>query len=223
MSGSVVASQPAKTTIVYDYSQPINVTAAPPDPAAADSSEQVFSAARDSFKAGDNQRALDLAGQVIKDTPNASVVHEFRALCLFAMKRYDEAASVAYAVLSAGPCWNWSTLVGLYPDVDTYTNQLRALEAAVRSNPGSTPPRFLLAYHYLCMGDDNAAGTEFAVIAKAEPRDQLSQSFAGRRASARRQDRIEGCEQVRVPTDGWQQQRSRAHVHSLRREAARVR
>ena len=42
-----------------------------------------------------------------------------------------------YAVLTAGPGWNWSTLVGLYPDVDTYTNQLRALEAYVRSNPSS--------------------------------------------------------------------------------------
>ena len=115
-----------RRAVVYDYSQPINVDAAPPNPSAADSSEQVFSAARDSFKAGDYQRALELIDQVIKETPNAPVAHEFRALCLFALKRFDEAATVAYAVLSAGPCWNWSTLVGLYPDVDTYTNQLRA-------------------------------------------------------------------------------------------------
>ena len=138
----------------------------------------MFSAARDSFKAGDYQRALDLTDQVIKETPNAPVVHEFRALCLFALKRYDEAASVAYAVLSAGPCWNWSTLVGLYPDVDTYTNQLRGLEAAVRSNPNATPPRFLLAYHYLVQGNTDAAGTEFANVVKLEPKDQLSASFA---------------------------------------------
>ena len=73
----------------YDYSQPINVAAAPPDAAVADSTEQVFSAARDSFKAGDYQRALDLADQVLKQTPNVAVVHEFRALTLFALKRYD--------------------------------------------------------------------------------------------------------------------------------------
>ncbi len=176
---SVAVSVPAgRLDCLYDYSQPINVTAAPPDPSAADSSEQVFSAARDSFKAGDYQRALDLADQVIKSTPNAPVVHEFRALCLFALKRYDEAASVAYAVLSAGPCWDWSTLVGLYPDVDTYTNQLRGLEAAVRSNLNATPPRFLLAYHYLVQGHTDAAGTEFAKVVKLEPKDQLSASFA---------------------------------------------
>jgi tetratricopeptide (TPR) repeat protein len=171
-------TQPASTTVVYDYSQPINVTAAPTNPSAAESSEGVFSAARDSFKAGDFQRALELADQVLKDTPNAPVVHEFRALCLFALKRYDEAASVAYAVLSAGPCWNWSTLVGLYPDVETYTNQLRSLEAAVKSNVNSAPARFLLAYHYLVEGNNDAAGAEFAGVVKLEPKDQLSSSFA---------------------------------------------
>src|SRR5262249_2608541 len=157
----VVASQPAATTVVYDYSQPINVTAAPANEDAASSTEQVFSAARDSFKAGDYQRAIDLTDQVVKETPNAPVVHEFRALCLFALKRYEEAASVAYAVLSAGPCWDWATLVGLYPDVDTYTNQIRGLEAAVRNHPSATPTRFLLAYHYLVQGNTEAAGAAF--------------------------------------------------------------
>jgi tetratricopeptide (TPR) repeat protein len=174
----VVASQPVATTVVYDYSQPINVAAAPPEPSAAESNEQVFSAARDSFKAGNFQRALELTDQVIKDTPNAPVVHEFRALCLFALKRFDEAATVAYAVLSAGPCWNWSTLVGLYPDVATYTNQLRGLEAAIRSNPNATPARFLLAYHYLVEGNTDAAGVEFANVVKLEPKDELSASLA---------------------------------------------
>ena len=68
------------------------------------------------------------------------------------MKRFDEAAAVDYAVLSAGPGWNWSTLVGLYPDVDTYTNQLRALEASVRTNANSPSTQFLLGYHYLVEG-----------------------------------------------------------------------
>jgi hypothetical protein len=183
-STAAAASQPASATGNYDYSQPIDVTSAPPDPSAADSSEQVFSAARDAFQAGDYQRALDLTDYVIKATPNAPVVHEFRALCLFALKRYDEAASVSYAVLSAGPCWDWSTLVGLYPSADAYTAQLRALEATVLTNPMATPPRFLLAYHYLVEGHRDAAGTEFAVIAKAEPKDQLSASFAKALAKA---------------------------------------
>jgi tetratricopeptide (TPR) repeat protein len=180
-----VGAAPAGTPGVYDYSQPINVTSAPPDASVTESTEQVFSAARDSFKAGDYQRALDLIDLVIKQTPNAPVVHEFRALCLFALKRYDDAATVAYAVLSAGPCWSWSTLVGLYPDVDTYTNQIRDLEAALRNNVNSTPERFLLAYHYLVQGHTDAAETEFGRIAKVEPNDQLSASFAKALAKAK--------------------------------------
>jgi tetratricopeptide (TPR) repeat protein len=175
---TVVAAQPAQTTIVYDYSQPINVTSAPPDASVATSTEQVFSAARDSFGAGDYPRALELADQVLKQTPNAAVVHEFRALCLFALRRYDEAAAVAYSVLTAGPGWNWSTLVGLYPDVDTYTNQLRALEANIRTNPSSASTRFLLAYHYMVQGNNDAAGAQFQQVVKLLPQDQLSNSFA---------------------------------------------
>jgi len=163
--------------VIYDYSQPINVAAEAPNPTTASSTEQVFSAARDAFMAGDNQRALDLADQVIKDTPNVPVVHEFRGLCLFALKRFDEAAAVDYAVLSSGPGWNWATLVGLYPDVDTYTNQLRALEASVRSNPNSPSLQFLLAYHYMIQGHKEAAASQFAKVAQLQPNDQLSASF----------------------------------------------
>src|SRR5271157_3241113 len=176
-NATLVAAQPAQTTVVYDYSQPINVTAEAPNPATESSTEQVFSAARDAFKAGDFQRALDLTDQVLKDTPNVPVVHEFRALCLFALKRFDEAAAVAYAVLSAGPGWNWTTLVGLYPDVDTYTNQLRALEASVRTNANSPATQFLLGYHYLVQGHQEAAASQFEKVAKLQPTDQLSASF----------------------------------------------
>ncbi len=176
-NATVIAAQPAQTTAVYDYSQPINVTSPPPDASVAESNEQVFSAARDSFKAGDYQRALDLTDQVLKQTPNEAVVHEFRALCLFALKRYDEAASVNYAVLTAGPGWNWTTMIGLYPDIDTYTNQLRALEAYARSNPGSASAQFLLAYQYLAQGNTEAAGTMFDRVVQLQPNDQLSASF----------------------------------------------
>jgi tetratricopeptide (TPR) repeat protein len=175
---TVVAAQPAQTTVVYDYSQPINVTAAAPDAAVTESTEQVFSAARDSFMAGDYQRALELSDQVIKQTPNAEVVHEFRALCLFALKRYDDAAAVDYAVLTAGPGWNWSTMVGLYSGVETYTDQLRALEAYARANPNSTSARFLLGYHYMVQGNQDAAAEQFENVVKLQPNETLSASFA---------------------------------------------
>ena len=37
-----LATQPAQTNVVYDYSQPINVAGTPPEPSVAESTEQVF-------------------------------------------------------------------------------------------------------------------------------------------------------------------------------------
>jgi len=175
---SSLPARGAGTTVVYDYSQPINVAAPPPEPAVVSTTEQLFANARDAFKAGDYPRALDFTDQALRQSPNVPVMHEFRALTLFALKRYDEAASVLYAVLSAEPGWNWSTLVGLYPDVDTYTNQLRALEAASRTNPSSAADAFLLAYYYMVQGNTAEAATEFERVAQLQPKDRLSASFA---------------------------------------------
>jgi hypothetical protein len=48
----------------------------------------------------------------------------------------------------------------------------------IGSNPNATPPRFLLAYHYLVEGNTDAAAVEFANVVKLEPKDQLSASLA---------------------------------------------
>jgi tetratricopeptide (TPR) repeat protein len=164
--------------IAFDYSKPISVTEAPAEPAAVDTAQDALTGARESFKAGDYARALTLTDQALAQTPNDPILHEFRALVLFALKRYDEAAATAYAVLTAGPGWNWATMVGLYPDADTYTNQVRELEAKVRQSPNAASPRFLLGYHYMVQGHKEAAAKQFQGVAQLEPKDQLSARFA---------------------------------------------
>jgi tetratricopeptide (TPR) repeat protein len=164
--------------VAYDYSQPIDVAAAPPDPSVTDTAQQVFAAARDSFKAGDYPRALALSDQALVQLPNDPVLHEFRALCLFALKRFDEAAQVVYTVLSAGPGWDWTTLTGLYPSVETYTDQVRALEGWIREHVDDAGAHFLLAYHYMVQGHTEAAAARFQVVAQLEPKDQLSARLA---------------------------------------------
>jgi tetratricopeptide (TPR) repeat protein len=168
----------AATAVAFDYSKPIGVTEPPPETAAIDTAQEGLTAARESFKAGDYARALALADQALAQTPNDPILHEFRAIVLFALKRYKEAAATAYAVLTAGPGWNWATMVGLYPDLDTYTNQLREFEANVRQNPNDASSRFLLAYHYMVQGHKEAAATQFQYVVKLEPKDQLSARFA---------------------------------------------
>ncbi len=110
--------------------------------------------------------------------PNDAALHEFRALCLFALQRYDESAATLYAVLTAGPGWDWATLSGLYPDVSVYTQQLRALEAYCGRNPSSPSARFVLAYHYLTDGHTLAALDQLKEVAALQPRDGLSPQLA---------------------------------------------
>src|SRR4029078_11677758 len=140
---------------------------------AAAAAETSIDAAREAFKAGDYARALELVKQALKRTSNAVSLHEFRALCLFALQRYDEAAAALYAVLSVGPGWNWTTLIGLYPSVDVYTRQLRALEEYARANPKSSSARFVLAYHYMTQGNNDAAAGQFRQVQALAPGDTL--------------------------------------------------
>ncbi len=96
---------------------------------------------------------------------------------LFALGRYQEAAGIEYAVLSAGPGWDWTTLSSLYPNVDTYTKQLRALEEYRNQHPDDGAVRFLLASQYITCGYNDNAVTELKSVVKLNPKDQLSQQL----------------------------------------------
>ena len=177
VENTTVVQQPA-----LDYSQPL---AAPPATvtsdvvAAAPTGEnqqavELLDQAREQFKAGDYTKALSTVEQAIKLLPSDATLHEFRALCLFALKRYNEAAATIYAVLAAGPGWDWDTVKTLYPDPKVYTDQLRALEAYQKANPNSAEASFLLAYQYLVLGYPESAAKQLANVTKIKPDDKLS-------------------------------------------------
>jgi tetratricopeptide (TPR) repeat protein len=173
---AVVANAPS--TFVPDYSRPLGVTGTPPAVEDSEQENSTFLAALDAFNAGDFTLALKLIELSLVKHPNDSVLHEFRAICLFALGRYDECAAALYAVLTAGPGWDWATLVSLYPDVDTYTRQLRALEATIKANPDVASTRFILAYLYMLMDHVDNARQQFEHVAELQPRDQLAGQFA---------------------------------------------
>jgi tetratricopeptide (TPR) repeat protein len=189
--GSWWYANPYATTqsqTVYNYSEPIVVyqtapqadAAAPNQPAAAtsppvsDEGMKSFDAAREAFASGDYKKALDEANQALKSMPNDAVVHEFRALVLFAQQNYREAAAADYAVLSAGPGWDWTTMSSLYGDASDYEKQLRALEAYTGKNPKSADAHFLLAYHYMTAGHAEAAADQLKQVKQLLPDDKLA-------------------------------------------------
>jgi tetratricopeptide (TPR) repeat protein len=106
--------------------------------------------------------------------PKDAVMHEFRALCLFATGKYREAAAVMNAVLAVGPGWDWTTLSSLYPSADVYTDQLRALEQYVAKNPKSADAHFLAAYHYITIGSNKEAIDELKKVVELQPNDSVA-------------------------------------------------
>lgn len=175
---TVIVQQPViglqAPAVVYDYSQPINTLAAPPQQTVADAAVATFDGARQAFKAGDYGAALAQTDAALVSMPNDPTLHEFRALVLFAQGQYDAAAATLYPVLNAGPGWDWTTLVGLYPSVDAYTAQLRALEDDSRANPGKASDHFVLAYNYLTEGFPENASSELGQVVRLQPKDTLS-------------------------------------------------
>src|SRR5262249_55066895 len=143
----------------------------PPDQTVTTQAISTFDSARAAFKAGDYGKALELVDQSIKLMPNDAALHEFRAQTLFALKRYDEAAAALYGVLSAGPGWDWTTLISLYADPEVYTRQLRDLEAYCNQNPSSAAPHFVLAYQYLTEEHPDAAARELKTVTSLQPKD----------------------------------------------------
>lgn len=161
-----------------DYSQPIDTSTPPPQNSATELAVTTFDQSRAAFKAGDYGQALSLCDKALGMLPNDPTMHEFRSLVLFALGRYDESVGTLYAVLSAGPGWDWTTMVGLYPDVDTYTQQLRALEAHSRQNENAAPDHFLLGYHYQVQGFNAPAAEQFRLASKLQPADTLAAGLA---------------------------------------------
>ncbi len=162
----------------YDYSQPISTTAAPPDSPVATQATAGFDQAVEAFKQGNYAQASQLGQQALSQMPNDPNLHQFVALAQFAQGQYDQAAAPLYAVLTIGPGWNWTTLIGMYADADTYTQQVRALETFVNTNTTSAPARFVLGYHYLTQGHNDAAAKQFSSAASLQPADKLSAQLA---------------------------------------------
>ncbi|HEY1858729.1 MAG TPA: tetratricopeptide repeat protein [Gemmataceae bacterium] len=200
----VAPSEPTYVTQYVDYSQPIAVpstplvdtaptdlpvvingdeqTASAAPPAESDDAQKakeqmakdLFDEASAQFKKGDYASAQQTVEKALQNLPGDAMLHEFRALTLFAQQKYQDAAAAVYAVLAAGPGWDWDTMKAFYPDADTYTKQLRALEEYQKANPQKGDASFLLAYHYLTLGSKDAAIKQLEHTVEVQPKDQIA-------------------------------------------------
>src|SRR5437764_6334242 len=123
----VYYTEPVVTLPIAAAQEPAAQAAAPalPPGVSADGIAK-FDQARAAFYEGRYPDALKLTDEAVKLMPHDAVLHEFRALVLFALQRYAESAAAIHAVLDVGPGWDWETMSSLYPNIEVYTKQLRA-------------------------------------------------------------------------------------------------
>lgn len=172
----------ADTVIRYD--RPLSVIASDYPTGDQDKSElaatesaEALERSRSAFKREDYLAALKDVDESISHQPGDSALHEYRALVLFALGKYDDAAGVLNPLLASGPGWDRETMVGLYRTEDAYTNQLAKLENYVDGTSDRPAPHFLLGYHYMVAGDMEKARHQFDEVVQLQPKDSIARQL----------------------------------------------
>ena len=172
---------PVQSVAVVNYQEPITVVAAKTAPKADDEtaritqkSESLIAESQAAFKQGNYLVALESANKAIAEAPGDGALHEYRALILFALGKFSEAAGVLNPVLAGGPGWDWSTMIALYNTQEIYLSQLDALKNYSKGKPNAADARFLLGYHHMVCGHLEEAAEEFEAAAKLQPADSVS-------------------------------------------------
>jgi hypothetical protein len=171
--------RPTNVVVGLDYSQPIRVPAydyreTNEDLVRSEQAVRLFDEARDVFRQGDYQQANDLVDAAIRLLPSDPTLHQFRGLVLFALGRYQDAAAAVYSVLAVDSGWTRDTLSKLYDDPRRYEEQFRQLQRYAADNPTAIDARFLLAYHFLMLGELNSAAKNLEVVRIARPDDRVT-------------------------------------------------
>lgn len=178
----------AGQSVPFDFSQPVVVnnfitseTSSSESVAkntTADSANQLgldaFERGLAKFKEASFRDALSEFNLALTKLPGDPVVHEVRALTLFATGDFKGAAANLSALLASSPGMDWTTMSGLYGDIGLYTDQLRKLEEFTKANPSDAASHFVLAYHYLVMDADEAAITALKVVVANQPKDVVA-------------------------------------------------
>jgi tetratricopeptide (TPR) repeat protein len=185
-STQIVYSNPyvvQSTPLPFNYSQPVVInntvnaeaTATAEATAQNEAAMQQFDAGMASFKDAQFDQALASFTAAIKAMPGDPVIHEMLALTYFALGRYTQSAEILNSLLASSPGMDWTTMSSLYGDISLYTQQLRALEAHLGKNPNDAAAAFVLAYHYLVAGHNDAALDQLQTVVRLQPKDVTAQ------------------------------------------------
>ncbi len=128
-----------------------------PKPASDADNARVFAEKGETdFKARDYKSAVYAWKHAVIDDPNNGVLMMMLAQGFFATGQYNEAAGATQQAMQLLPKDDWGVVVKnykeLYGNVQDFTDQLRALEKAVKDKPNEPALRFLAGFQYAYLG-----------------------------------------------------------------------
>ncbi len=157
------------------YYAPTTTQAAQAAPPAAD---QYIAAGEQAFKSGQYESAIRSWQHALVEDPANGGVAMMMAQALFAIGQYDAAASAVQVGMQSLEQAQWGNLVKnyreLYPNIQNYSTQLKALEKARDTKPDDPALRFLLGYHFGYLGYPKEAVRELDKCLDRQPQDQAA-------------------------------------------------
>jgi tetratricopeptide (TPR) repeat protein len=133
------------------------------------------------FKAADYNGAVYAWRHAVVDEPQNPVLVMMLGQGLFATGKFDEAAGAVQSAMQTMPKDKWGVVVtnyrDLYGSAQDYTNQLRALEKAVKDKPEDPAQRFLLGFHYAYLGYPQNAVDQLERGLKVAPQDEMAKQL----------------------------------------------
>lgn len=159
---------------------PETTTPTPTDAELAEASEFV-SLGEEAFKAGRYEDALRNWQHTLVDNPDNGAVFLLMAQALFALGQYDASANTVQMAMQMLPEAEWGNVVKnyteLYPNIQKYTDQIRAAEKARDEKPDDNAVRFLLGYHFGYLNYPKQAVRELDKALDIEPQDVGAQKL----------------------------------------------
>jgi tetratricopeptide (TPR) repeat protein len=136
---------------------------------------------RQAFRAGQYELALRNWQYVLVDNPKNGGVLLLVAQALFALGKYEAAASAIQTGMQMLPQNEWGNVVTnyshVYSNIQNYKDQLKALENARNAKPDDPTMRFVLGYHFGYLGYPKHAIAELDKALDLQPKDLGSQNL----------------------------------------------
>ncbi len=128
----------------------------PPSAGTAESAAEFIEKGERAFKAGDYEAAVHEWRHAALDDPQNGVLMLKLGQALFATGQYHEAVFTLQVGMYQLPTADWGDVVkhysGLYGNTHDYTNQLRALEEAIRIHDDDPALRFVAGFEFGYLG-----------------------------------------------------------------------